>query len=143
MDSSPSSLVVQYRGETFVVPADDPRLPFFELLLFGPLQAARAQKTRVEIPPHWTRYWWSLPPAHKRVLEAGTKAPLTNTDIERLLPGSGETVRTVNLLIALRAKEMGISTPFVTRGRGRQGRRYEMSEEARQQVLLLLEQDGR
>lgn len=143
MDSPETTLVVHYRGETFVVSADDPRLPFFELLLFGPLQAARAQKARAEIPPQWARYWWSLPSAHKRVLEAATKGPLTNADIERLTPASGETVRTLNLLLAVRAKEMGISAPLVTRGRARAGRRYEITEEARRQVLAILELDGR
>lgn len=146
---SEEHLTLTYRGATIRLEADDPRLPFIELLLFGktlpppfpaPVQpeVAVEEAESIDVPPAWVAFWNSLPEVHRRVLEELARDTLTSVDIESRLVLGKEAMRSINILVALRAKEAGLVMPVKSIGRGRKGRRYHLESGDRKWVLELV-----
>lgn len=141
-------LTLIYRGATIRLEADDPRLAFIELLLFGKtlpapfpaperLEAVMETVGSVDVPPAWVTFWNSMPDVHRRVLEELARETLTSLAIESRLVLGREAMRSINILVALRAKEAGLVMPVKSIGRGRKGRRYHLDNDERQWVLEL------
>lgn len=141
-------LTLTYRGATIRLEADDPRLAFIELLLFGktlprpfpaPDSSERAgdESKSVDVPQAWVTFWNSLPDLHRRVLEELAGETLTALAIESRLVLGSEAMRSINILVALRAKEAGLAMPVKSIGRGRKGRRYHLDNTERAWVLEL------
>lgn len=131
-------LTLTYRGATIRLEANDPRLPFIELLLFGqtlplpfPLPEVEAppvevkpEAAQVSVPDAWVKLWQTLPAVHRRLLLAFDGKPLTAPEIEKkfgLKPGG---LRGLNILISLRARDVFVPMPIEGIGRGRNSRRY-------------------
>lgn len=138
-------LTLTYRGATIRLEADDPRLPFIELLLFGqtlplPLPVPEVEVAPVEVKPEaakvhvpeaWVKLWQTLPSTHRKLLLAFQGEPLTAPEIEKkfgLEPGG---LRGLNILISLRARDVLVPMPIQGVGRGRNSRRYFIDPQTR------------
>lgn len=148
---SEDHLTLTYRGVTIRMEANDPRLPFIELLIFGQTLPAPVPVPEVEVAPPapppdapvvdvpdaWVKLWQSLPNLHRRLLLTLTGEPVTAHALEEKFKLKVGGMRAVNILVSVRAKEMKLPMPIKSIGRGRKTRRYFVDQETRRWLLEL------
>lgn len=159
---SEEHLTLTYRGVTIRMEANDPRLPFIELLIFGqtlpppvpppevvvpppqpvveappPPEPVVAEAPVVDVPDAWVELWRSLPDPHRRLLLALDGEPASARALEEKLKLKAGAMRALNILVSVRAKNVKLPMPVKSVGRGRASRRYFVDQETRRWVLEL------